>query len=783
MWIKNFFWPIFFIFLFFLYCSIIEADFSLEFRDNRLRTSDWQAPFFVSWPTFVDENNVVLNQSLVSSASAFQIGDFELSDNNNNQAVVVNQFLYLFNNQIKTLIDIDDLKHPFPLSSGYYQLETTLKDGVNNFSDTHILDLLVDQQPPEVSLDFSIERFVDNPFVIPFTTKDNFSLVKGVELQYRFRNKDQLDFSQWIDYQTKVINEATYSGQFIFEITNDDNFINYGDYQFSLLASDQLNNYSESILSAVVEVDLRVDNISQVQVLENGFLRNFNEKIANSKFQNGWDNWQVGGDVAILENYDEENQGYFFGKKSVRIGNSHDNGLLGANFLQQTINNVDKTATLYFQYNVISQETLLGFDVPAFRVLINNKVVFEVDAVSASYPTNLEGFLATTWTDVFINLSDFNDQFLTLRFEAGNSNDNLANSFVYIHSLSTDKLVLNSDNYLYISGENSNDEITLSYHDGIDKNDINQITPLTYQFNGLYFIQNFDYFLHNSTRTTQSQNMLFYNYRGAPNKISHLEVFYEQDGEYLFSFNRVEYNVKNINIYHSQEPIAQNTNFSQLNLVAISDFNLLNSFGQMPMHFLPLDYLLGVSLNEKSYYFVVQNCDLVNNCSLFSNQFFCQEGVCRDLGPVESQKLVINEVQYNPLGSDVGVMPNGEWIEIYNDSDQTTDLADYYFKNDRNWTLKITSINSDNDNNFNDQGETVILPFSYLVIYRNASAFFSNNDEVVSFYNKDNQLLDKFSYQGYKKEGYSVGRFKDDQNKLFSNLKPSPLLSNQFNLN
>src|SRR3989344_1667046 len=111
--------------------------------------------------------------------------------------------------------------------------------------------------------------------------------------------------------------------------------------------------------------------------------------------------------------------------------------------------------------------------------------------------------------------------------------------------------------------------------------------------------------------------------------------------------------------------------------------------------------------------------------------------------------VVLNEFLPRPdgiaygfdFGSDSSNMPQGEWVELYNNSDQSVDLAGWYLRDstdgDGNKTV-ITSLNTA------PAGDT-IAGNSWLAVYMN-KAIYNNNGDTVRLFNSDSVLVDSHSY-------------------------------------
>jgi hypothetical protein len=114
---------------------------------------------------------------------------------------------------------------------------------------------------------------------------------------------------------------------------------------------------------------------------------------------------------------------------------------------------------------------------------------------------------------------------------------------------------------------------------------------------------------------------------------------------------------------------------------------------------------------------------------------------------------VLNEFLPNPEGEEYGFdfgddsdsIPQGEWVEIYNNGSATIDLAGWQIKDagpDHTITISTTNTNS---------GSTVIGPKGsgneWLVVYMNHSVL-SNSGDTVSLYEPFGALVDSHSYRG-----------------------------------
>ncbi|MEA2056113.1 MAG: lamin tail domain-containing protein, partial [Patescibacteria group bacterium] len=142
------------------------------------------------------------------------------------------------------------------------------------------------------------------------------------------------------------------------------------------------------------------------------------------------------------------------------------------------------------------------------------------------------------------------------------------------------------------------------------------------------------------------------------------------------------------------------------------------------------------------------------------------------------QTIFINEIMFNPEGNDYGNWQESEWIELFNHSDQAIDLTNWVLEDEANHLIEITNQNSDNNQNFADQGETVILPHSFLVIYVNGAPIFNNSGDVVYLQNSDGNLVDQHQYENFTNQGKTTGRSRNDLDLWLDNLEQTPNSAN-----
>lgn len=126
--------------------------------------------------------------------------------------------------------------------------------------------------------------------------------------------------------------------------------------------------------------------------------------------------------------------------------------------------------------------------------------------------------------------------------------------------------------------------------------------------------------------------------------------------------------------------------------------------------------------------------------------------------------IVMNEFVPNPIGDDDALMPEGEWIELYNILDEDIDVANWYFTNSDEEVIAITAART-------ESGETVVPGQGRLVVYL-GDAFMDNDSDKLSLYDpkvlevtEDDVREDVVSYHdaGDLPEGKSFARFPDGE--------------------
>ncbi|MCK5096338.1 MAG: lamin tail domain-containing protein, partial [Candidatus Pacebacteria bacterium] len=117
-----------------------------------------------------------------------------------------------------------------------------------------------------------------------------------------------------------------------------------------------------------------------------------------------------------------------------------------------------------------------------------------------------------------------------------------------------------------------------------------------------------------------------------------------------------------------------------------------------------------------------------------------------------SRMIVLNEFLPRPdgeaygfdFGDDSSNMPQGEWVEIYNNSNYAFDLAGWYIKDSLESEINkimITDLNT-------VPATTMIGAKSWLVVYMN-KAVLNNTGDTVKLFNNNDELIDHYAYSSH----------------------------------
>ena len=132
--------------------------------------------------------------------------------------------------------------------------------------------------------------------------------------------------------------------------------------------------------------------------------------------------------------------------------------------------------------------------------------------------------------------------------------------------------------------------------------------------------------------------------------------------------------------------------------------------------------------------------------------------------------IMINEFIPDPEGNDTALMPNGEWVELYNPTNSNIDVGGWmlYDSNDNN-ELEISTSNT-------NTGNTIVTVYGWLAIYRNGDSDFSlnNGGDTIRLFNLNNSLIDSYTYTINPGVNNTIGRCPDGSDNWSINIAPTP---------
>lgn len=108
------------------------------------------------------------------------------------------------------------------------------------------------------------------------------------------------------------------------------------------------------------------------------------------------------------------------------------------------------------------------------------------------------------------------------------------------------------------------------------------------------------------------------------------------------------------------------------------------------------------------------------------------------------QTVVLNEIMPNPGPDNTLNGPNGEWVELYNNSSQQLDLANWYVIDEGGHQRLIGGV-ADGDPT-TENGTTTIEAYGWLVVYMNAEVLNNTGEETVYLYDDSGTLRDRYTY-------------------------------------
>jgi len=137
--------------------------------------------------------------------------------------------------------------------------------------------------------------------------------------------------------------------------------------------------------------------------------------------------------------------------------------------------------------------------------------------------------------------------------------------------------------------------------------------------------------------------------------------------------------------------------------------------------------------------------------------------------------VVLNEILSDPFGDDCSLTGiEGEWVELYNNSDIIMDLDGWYIKDTADHKIIISSSNT-------LSGSTNILPKGWLVVFLDGCILNNDSDSVKLYHSAGIELVDSYSYFEPKPEGSSFARIPDGIGAWFDPI-PTPGAPNKLEI-
>jgi len=485
-------------------------------------------------------------------------------------------------------------------------------------------------------------------------------------------------------------------------------------------------------------------------------------RVLNSGFEEELKAWTVNGKAVVLTEPENEVAARG-GTRMLRLGSTDGAYTTASTLYQEVTNDGYGLRSIGFWYNFVSYEDNPGFDESAFAVYLGDEMVYQVWAQDV---LNEAGLNSSGWQYVSVYVVGKEAGHLPLKFLVQGNDDGEKASFVYLDDVTTNTTVVNQSAIFTLHADNPDSNETVHYRyyvNGAQYSGMGE-SGLTFSIAAQPDDQLIEFWSTNEFEEegAHKQIQVFYD-NTAPSKVSDLTVYNEGEGEYSVTFTAPSDNlaasVSEYDFRYSLEPItAANWNDATTPQRVVDD-SLPGNVRAPRMASQTEDVIFNipeVSEEGESYYFAVRSADATKNWSAISN--VATPVIVSGSEIYLDSDTVINEIMYNPAGSDTGSMPNGEWVEFYNASDKDVDLSGYVIKDAAGRELEITKENSDNNLRLDDGGETVIPAKGHLVTYKNGYRMFNNDGDTVSLYNRAGSVVSSYIYQGGVEEGKTEGR-------------------------
>lgn len=479
------------------------------------------------------------------------------------------------------------------------------------------------------------------------------------------------------------------------------------------------------------------------------------ERMVNGGFENGLTGWTPSGQVTVINGTDGAYAAPHGGTHMAKIGQDTNPGNpVSVNIISQPIPAGIRSVGFY--YNFYTQD-VQGYDEPGMMVYVNDKQVQQIWAGDVNSAESSDGSAHSTgWQRMNVYVGDVTDATLTIAFYSGNTGsddpDFNSQSWLYVDDVTTLDMTVNANAQFDLA---TNDpQATIYYKLGTDgaAQAGNSFTLSAKPTGGQV-----TYWAVDQTGNKENDHTFYVDFDNqASNQITDLSVNNEGGGEYTLRFlapsDDLQPQVSEYDIRYSTSPITVATDWSSLLVPTrqVSDGLPGTIRAPRPAGEQETIVLTGLAANQE-YYFALKSADSAHNWSDMSNVVHISPSV-----------VVLNEILYNPTGDpDDGTKPNGEWVELFNNSDSDVDANGWYVKTVADQTLTITTSNSDNNLDLEDAGETVVPAHGRLTVYVNGTAMFNNGGDTLTLYQVDHSVVDAHSYIGGKTEGATEARNPD----------------------
>lgn len=549
-----------------------------------------------------------------------------------------------------------------------------------------------------------------------------------------------------------------------------------GNYYWQVRAEDNNGNLSDwsELEHFTIDTGAPVTTLITVNSPE----RTIKEDVLNGDFNegvDGLDHWVKNGEVSVVhqESFDTDdisgddliinppnipepgdNQHMAVIKPSLFLSGTDffDGYDVYYSMVSQPIPNSAKT--LSFWYNFLSSDTI-GFDNPGFSVYLNNQEIYQIWAADVYDPAKT--ISSTGWQKFNYDISKIDkgiNPILTLVFYAGNKEDNTLDSWVYLDKITTADIVVSGATKLYLNAVDSYSTPTIYYKlSGCSIAGEQEYTYGSYPSGiGLSLTEptlnnKFCYWSKDKAGSEETKHELTLLFDSqAPSTIANLAVGQDLgNGSVILDWTASTDDnnngwVSEYDVRYSTATISATTNWNSLNKV--TGLRAPRKPGETET-VTASGLTVGIP-----YWFSVKSADAGPSWSAMSNVV--------TNGPL----VVLNEIMYNPVGDENASMPNGEWVELYNNADYDIDVVGWQIRDNNGHTIIVSTSNSDNNLNTTDGGETIVPQHAWLTVYRNGSAIFNNTGDTVSLYN-NSHLIDSYTYSDTKGDGFTVARHPD----------------------